>query len=81
MRQENKYYGEKSIYERVKKDHEGWTYGIEEGEIKNFLNSFNFNLRDHLDSNTIENRYFKNESGKVITKVNGTHCIVLAEKP
>ena len=80
LRQELKYFGEKSIYERVKKDGESWTFGIEEGEIENFLNQFNFNLIEHLDSNTIENKYFKNESGKIITKVNGTHCIVLAKK-
>jgi len=80
LRQELKYFGEKSIYERVKKDGESWTFGIEEGEIEKFLNYYNFNLIEHLDSNTIEDKYFKNESGKIITKVNGTHCIVLAKK-
>ncbi len=80
LRQELKYFGEKSIYERVKKDGESWTFGIEEGEIEKFLNYYNFNLIEHLNSNTIEDKYFKNESGKIITKVNGTHCIVLAKK-
>ncbi len=80
LKQELKYYGEKSIYERVKKDGESWTFGIEEGEIEKFLNYYNFNLIEHLDSNTIEDKYFKNESGKIITKVNGTHCIALAKK-
>lgn len=80
LKQEQKYYGENSIYKRVKKDGESWTFGIEEGEIEKFLNHYNFNLLEHLDSNTIEDKYFKNESDNIITKVNGTHCIVLAKK-
>jgi methyltransferase (TIGR00027 family) len=81
LRRENKYFGESSIYNRVMKDNEEWTFGIEEGEIENFLNRYRFNLMEHLDSNIIENKYFRNDSGQVITKVNGTHCIVLASKP
>ncbi len=80
LRQEHKYYGESAIYNRVKKDNEKWTFGIEEGEIESFLNFFHLHLLEHLDANTLENKYFKNESGKIITKVNGTHCIVLAER-
>jgi len=80
LRRELKYYGESAIYKRVKKDNEKWTFGIEEGEIESFLNSHNFSLLEHLDSNIIENKYFRNESGRFITKVNGTHCIVLAER-
>jgi methyltransferase (TIGR00027 family) len=78
LRKELKYYGESAIYKRVKKDGETWTFGIEEGEIEHFLNSYNFSLLEHLDSAIIENKYFRNESGYLIAKVNGTHCIVLA---
>jgi len=80
LRRELKYYGESAIYRRVKKDNEKWTFGIEEGGIERFLNSYNFTLLEHLDSNTIENKYFKDESGNLITKVNGTHCIALARR-
>lgn len=78
LRKELKYYGESAIYQRVKKDNEKWSFGIEEGEIESFLSSYNLSLIEHLDSGTIEDKYFKNESGSLITKVNGTHCIVLA---
>jgi methyltransferase (TIGR00027 family) len=78
LRKELKYYGESAIFKRVKKDGETWTFGIEEGEIEYFLNSYNFSLLEHLDSSIIENRYFRNESGILVAKVNGTHCIVLA---
>jgi methyltransferase (TIGR00027 family) len=80
LRREHKYFGESEIYGRVKKDNEKWTFGIEEGEIENFIKKINFTLIEHLDSNAIENKYFRNKTGKLITKVNGTHCIVFAEK-
>ncbi|MFH0842254.1 MAG: SAM-dependent methyltransferase [Bacteroidota bacterium] len=80
MRKELKYYGESAIYHRVKKDNEKWTFGIEEGEINRFLNSHNLTLLEHLGSDSLENKYFRDKSGRLITKVNGTHCIVLAEK-
>jgi len=79
LRKENKYYGESAIYNRVKKDNEKWVFGIEEGQINEFLSQNNLALVEHLDSNVLENKYFKDETGKIITKVNGTHCIVLAK--
>ena len=80
LRLENKYYGESAIYNRVKKDNEQWIFGIDESEIEKFLMNFNLSLVDHLNSKVIEERYFKNDSGRIVTKVNGTHCIVLAKK-
>jgi len=80
LRLEQKYYGENDIYQRVKKDNEKWVFGIEEGKIENFLNKLNFSLVEHLDSKDMENQYFKDESGCIITKVNGTHCLVLAQR-
>ncbi|MCU0473784.1 MAG: SAM-dependent methyltransferase [Bacteroidales bacterium] len=80
LRKELKYYGEGAIYQRVTKDNEKWTFGIEEGGIESFLKSYNFSLLEHLDSKVIEKKYFTNESGNLITKVNGTHCIVLAKR-
>jgi methyltransferase (TIGR00027 family) len=80
LRLENKYYGENAIYNRVRKDNEQWISGIDESEITNFLMHFNFSLIEHLNSQEMEERYFKNRSGKIVTKVNGTHCIVLAKK-
>ncbi|MFA7711661.1 MAG: SAM-dependent methyltransferase [Candidatus Neomarinimicrobiota bacterium] len=80
LRLENKYFGENAIYNRVKKDNEQWIFGIDESEIESFLMKFNLSLVDHLNSIAMEERYFKNDSGKIVTKVNGTHCIVLAKK-
>ena len=79
LSKELKYFGESAIFARINKDREQWTFGIEEGEIENFLCNFKFDLIEHLDSNNIEKKYFQDCSGKIITKVNGTHCIVLAK--
>ncbi|MBN2520743.1 MAG: class I SAM-dependent methyltransferase [Bacteroidales bacterium] len=80
LRCERKYYGEEAIYVRVKKDNEKWVFGIEEGQIEKFLNSYPFSLVEHLDYNELEKKYFKNKSGKIVTRINGTHCIALAKK-
>lgn len=79
LRRELKYYGESAIYNRVKKDKEQWTFGIEEGDIENYLGTFKFDLIENLDSTDLEKKYFQDYSGNAITKVNGTHCIVLAK--
>ena len=80
LRLENKFYGEKAIYKRVKKANEKWMFGIEEGQIECFLGNFHLHLVEHLDSIALEHEYFKDESGKIICRINGTHCIVLAER-
>ncbi|MEJ2628802.1 MAG: SAM-dependent methyltransferase, partial [bacterium] len=78
LRRENKYYGEKAIYRRVKKDKEQWIFGNEDGEIGDFLQDHKLSLVEHLDSIALEKKYFLNESGTIKTKINGTHCLVLA---
>ncbi len=79
LRDEQKYYGEREIHKRVEKDNEKWTFGIEEGEIENFLTRFNYTLIEHIDSKIIEDKYFTDGNGRILTKVNGTHGIVLAK--
>ena len=80
LRLEKKYYGENAIYNRVRKDREQWIFGIDENEISNFLTNFNLSLVEQLNAKEMEERYFKNDSGKIVTRVNGTHCIVLAKR-
>ena len=80
LRKENIYYGEKSIYEKVNSVNESWLFGIEKGGIKTFLKKYNLKLIDNLDSEELEKKFFKNKSGNIITRINGTHCIVQAKK-
>jgi methyltransferase (TIGR00027 family) len=80
LRQDNKYYGEKDIYKTVAKAGEAWSFAIEEGEIDDFLRKYDFHLKNHSDAQELEERYFKNQEGRIVGKVNGTHSIVTGIK-
>jgi methyltransferase (TIGR00027 family) len=75
LRRENIYYGEKSIYNKVNSVKESWQFGIEKGEIGNFVNQFNFNLIENLTPHDLEKLYFTDTNGNCLGRVNGTHCI------
>ena len=76
IRRENKFYGEREIFDTVSKTGEGWTFGIEEGEIEKFLVKRGFKLMSHYSPPELEERYFKVDNGSVLGQINGTHCIV-----
>jgi methyltransferase (TIGR00027 family) len=80
LRRENIYYGEKDVFNTVNKTGENWTFGIEKGEIETFLKDHNLRLIEHNNSEELENKYFKDEYGNIIGKINGTHCITYAKK-
>lgn len=80
LRNENIYFGEKSIHKVILNASEPWIFGIEKGEINNFLTKRGFKFIEHLDSFEMEERYFKSAKGEIVGRVNGTHCLVLAEK-
>jgi methyltransferase (TIGR00027 family) len=79
LRRENRYYGESDMFNMAKNASEAWTFGIEEGEIEAFLKSLDLKLVEDYNSRDLEERYFTSNSGEKISRVNGTHCIVLAE--
>jgi len=79
LEEENLYYGEQQIYQRVKKSGEGWTFGIAEGGINNFLQQRGLELIEHMDSHKLEEKHFQDKNGNILGKVNGTHCIVYAK--
>jgi len=79
LRRENKFYGEKEIFDTVSKAGEGYTFGIEEGEIEKCLTERGFKLMAHYTPSQLEDKYFKTDDGRVPRRINGTHCIVLAE--
>lgn len=80
LRQENRYYGEKDIFKTVSKAGEPWTFALEEGEIEDFLSRCGFNLEDHKCAQDLEEKYFRNQEGKIVGKINGTHSIVTGIK-
>jgi methyltransferase (TIGR00027 family) len=80
LRRENIYYGEKDIYGRVNSAQEPWLFGIEKGGMEAFLKNYNFQLIQNLNSEDLEKMFFRNESGNVVARINGTHCIAYIEK-
>ncbi|MBN1267407.1 MAG: SAM-dependent methyltransferase [Anaerolineales bacterium] len=78
LRQENKYYGEKEIFNRVSKAGEGWTFAIEEGEIEGFLSGRGFKVEAHYTPPELEKAFLTGENLPSPRPVNGTHCIVVA---
>jgi len=78
LRRENKYYGEKEIFDTVSRAGEGWTFGIEEGKIDKFLGERSFKMVSHYTPCELEEKYFRADDGSVARRINGTHCIVQA---
>ena len=78
LRHEDKYYGEKGFAETVAKTGEQWRFGIEKGEIRQFLSKYGLELRDHRDASELEEMYFKDSSGRIVGRINGTHCLARA---
>jgi methyltransferase (TIGR00027 family) len=72
--------GGRDIAQSVSKAGEQWHFGIEKGDIGHFLTDRGFRLLEHLDSHELEQRYFRSMSGKVVGRVNGSHCLVRAAK-
>lgn len=80
LRQEGSYYGEKDILKSVAKSGERWHFGIEEGELKQFLKKYGLRVIEHKDAQELERMYFTDTSGKIVGRINGTHCLVRGRK-
>jgi len=80
LRGENLYYGESEVFKGVKDRGEPWSFGIEKGEIESFLKDKKLKLIQNLNSEDLENEFFKDENGNILSNVNGTHSIAYARK-
>jgi len=78
LRRENRFYGEKEIFNTVSRAGEGWTFGIEEGEIEDFLSERGFRVISNHTPSTLEKAYITADDGTLFGRINGTHCIVVA---
>ncbi|MFA5558570.1 MAG: SAM-dependent methyltransferase [Methanofastidiosum sp.] len=80
LKNSKEFYGQKEILKMVSDANEMWTFGLEEYKINDFLNRYDFKLKENNDSKKLENKYFKDFSGAIASKINETHCIAMAEK-
>ena len=78
LREESLYYGESEVFKGVKDRGEPWSFGIEKGEIKAFLEDNNLNLIQNFNSNDLEKEFFYDNNNNIIARINGTHCIAYA---
>jgi len=73
-------YGASEIVKSVSKAGEQWHFGIPERGLKGFLKKYGMRTGEHQDAQKLEQMYFTNASGKVLGRINGTHCLVKAVK-
>ena len=78
LRRENKYYGEKNIYRKVNIVNESWTFGLEDGEVEEYLKQFGFTLMENMNAEDLEKKYFTDTEGNRLARINGTHCVAYA---
>jgi len=80
MREGDAHYGGAEIVDTVSHADEHWHFGLEKGEVAKFLDGYDMGLVDHKDAKDLERAYFSDPNGRVVARVNGTHCLVTAEK-
>ena len=73
-------YGAAAIARSVEEVNEKWHSGMEPDEVAPFLSRHGFRPLDHSDAAQLEQRYFTSTDGRAVARVNGTHCLVTAEK-
>jgi len=78
LRREKRYYGEAETYAMVSRAGEGWTFGLEEGEVEGFLAERGFEIVAHYTPGDLEEAYLTAEDGARFGRINGTHNIVVA---
>jgi methyltransferase (TIGR00027 family) len=80
LKHENRYRGEKELLEATSKNGESFSFGLDKNAVPEFLCKYSFKVSDIADNTVLENRYFKDDSGKQTVKMSGTHCIVSATR-
>lgn len=80
LRKENTLYGERRLAETVSRAGEQWQSGIEPDEIGAFAGAHGFEISDHQCARDLEATYFRGEDGRLVGRINGTHCVVTMER-
>jgi methyltransferase (TIGR00027 family) len=78
LRGENSMYGEAAVTRAVSEVNEQWHFALEPEQVGSFLSTYGFALNDHKDAGDLERLYFEDANGRVVGRINGTHCLVTA---
>ena len=73
-------FGQVAITRSVGKFGESWQFGLQEGELETLLARHGYKLVERKTPHDLEDTYFKDSTGKLVGRVNGTQSIALAEK-
>lgn len=76
LRGENLYEGEGALTRGVTENGERFCFGIEKGQVNEFLRPYGFTAQKVMDAEALQNRFFQDTAGRV----NGTHCIITAAR-
>ncbi|CNI57167.1 class I SAM-dependent methyltransferase [Yersinia rohdei] len=77
---ENTSYDSIEIVEVLKNIGEHWLSGIEKKQLNTFLNTYHLTLLHDVDAHALEQRFFTNQQGKVLVKLNSALAIAHAIK-
>ena len=80
LRQEETLYGEEGAVETVSQAGARWRFGIDPAEVGPFLERYGFEVSDHKYAPALEREYFTEDDGRVVGRINGTHCLVTGER-
>jgi methyltransferase (TIGR00027 family) len=72
------YHGTREVVKSVSDSSEPYQFGVEEGEIEQFLNSRGFEIVAHYTAEELENKYLTKSDGSIFGKISGHICLVLA---
>jgi methyltransferase (TIGR00027 family) len=80
LRGEGKAYGQERMIDGVNRFGESWQFGLDEAEVKGFVEKQNLVLVDQKNPKELEELNFKGTDGIVRAKINGTQGIAAAER-
>ena len=78
IRKEHTLYGEEQIYRTVENTGEGWTFGIDEINLRSYLSDRGFYLIRHITSEEMQREFLTAEDGSAFGRINATHHIAHA---
>jgi methyltransferase (TIGR00027 family) len=73
-------YGEERMMKRVGKSGESWQFGLDEEDVEPLLEKYGFRLLDRKGPHDLEETYFRDVAGSLISRINGTQSVVTAER-
>lgn len=78
VRGEGNVYGQERMIDGVNRFGESWQFGLDETEVKGFVEKYDMNLIDQKSPRELEVLNFKGADGVVRAKINGTQGIAMA---